>query len=303
MNLSSFEYFVVLSRERSFTRAARQLHITQQTLSTHIALLEEELGCQLVVRRVPLELTYAGGVFLRYSLQVLDSVKNLKREFCDITHNQKGVLRVGIAFTRGRAIMPGLISRFQRQYPNIEIHLAESDNRSLQQNLLNGEIDIAIVHFKNAPSELELLDFYREEIVLIVSKQLLSKLKTDTACFEQNGYLADLSLFSRCPFLMGNADDIAGRIGQNLIAQAGFVPDVKVRSDNIETLLSMCVQGVGACFCPENLARAVLSEEEMDKMKTYRLGEQAGYPIQFGVLKSNYQWNIISEFIRISRES
>lgn len=53
MNLQTMEYFSVLARERSFTRAAEALHITQQSLSGHIAAVEQELGVQLVVRRTP----------------------------------------------------------------------------------------------------------------------------------------------------------------------------------------------------------------------------------------------------------
>lgn len=53
MNFSSFDYFLALARERSYTRAADALHITQQSLSAAIAALERELGCPLVVRRTP----------------------------------------------------------------------------------------------------------------------------------------------------------------------------------------------------------------------------------------------------------
>lgn len=67
MNFSSMEYFAVLAQELSFTRAAERLHFTQQSLSSHIAGMEKELGCQLVVRHVPLELTYAGQTLLRYA--------------------------------------------------------------------------------------------------------------------------------------------------------------------------------------------------------------------------------------------
>lgn len=302
MNLSSFRYFHVLARERNFTRAAQQLHISQQTLSSHIASLEEELGCKLVVRRVPLELTYAGTVFLRYSKQILDNMKNLHREFCDITANQKGVLRIGIASTRGRAVMPLLITRFQKQYPNIEIQLSEDVNQALHHNLLNGEVDIAIAHFKSTTAEIELSDFYCEEIVLLISEQLLQQLHEKGNEFSLNHGDIDLSQFRHCPFLMGNADDIAGNIGWMLIAQAAFRPVVKARSDNIETILSLCVQGAGACFCPANLAEAVLSPAERSTLKMFHLGNQAKYSIQFGVLKANYQWKIISEFIRIAKE-
>ena len=82
MNLSSFEYFTVLARERQFTKAARLLHITQQSLSAHISALEEELGCPLVIRRVPLELTYGGMTFLNYAERILNELSCMRREFC-----------------------------------------------------------------------------------------------------------------------------------------------------------------------------------------------------------------------------
>ena len=106
MNFHSLDYFLVLAREKNFTRAAEALHITQQSLSSHIAGLEKELGCTLLVRRTPLELTYAGRTFLRYAESIGQTRQAMEREFCDISENQKGELRVGIAYTRGRAIMP-----------------------------------------------------------------------------------------------------------------------------------------------------------------------------------------------------
>ena len=63
MNFLSMDYFLMTAEKRSFTKAADALHITQQTLSTHIANLEQELDCKLFVRHVPLELTYAGEIF------------------------------------------------------------------------------------------------------------------------------------------------------------------------------------------------------------------------------------------------
>lgn len=133
MNFHSLDYFLMLAREKNFTRAAEALHITQQSLSSHIAGLEKELGCTLLVRRTPLELTYAGRTFLRYAESIGQTRQAMEREFCDISENQKGELRVGIAYTRGRAIMPRLIPAFQRQYPNVEITLLEGSNDAIQR--------------------------------------------------------------------------------------------------------------------------------------------------------------------------
>ena len=303
MNFSSFDYFIVLARERNFTRAAQQLHITQQSLSSHIASLEEELGCLLLVRHVPLELTYAGTVFLKYAKSIQQELSNMHREFCDITENQKGILRVGIAFTRGRAIMPRLISKFQELYPNIEVHISEAANKALLYNLLEGEIDLAIANFEGTVQDVDLLDFYEENVVLLVENKLMQQLERGNKNIALQISRGDFSGLSSCPFLLGSYDNIAGRIGRTLIEKAGFKPIIKTTSDNIETLLLLCLQGAGACFCPENLAKAVIPPGVFEKINLFHLGEQAQYPIRFGFLKTSYQWKIISEFIRMAQRN
>ena len=179
MNFHSLDYFLVLAREKNFTRAAEALHITQQSLSSHIAGLEKELGCTLLVRRTPLELTYAGRTFLRYAESIGQTRQAMEREFCDISENQKGELRVGIAYTRGRAIMPRLIPAFQRQYPNVEITLLEGSNDAIQKALLSGGIDLAIAGFPRPLPGVVLEDYYLEHIVLCLSDGLLAQCGID----------------------------------------------------------------------------------------------------------------------------
>ena len=141
MNFQSMEYFAAVAKNRSFTRAADALHITQQTLSAHIAGIERELGCPLLIRHIPLELTYAGEVFLRYATEFNTKYDCMLHEFGDILNNQTGKLRIGIAFTRGHAIMPELIAAFQKEYPGVDVELVESSNDVLQKYLLDGTID------------------------------------------------------------------------------------------------------------------------------------------------------------------
>lgn len=298
MNFSSMEYFAVLARERSFTKAAQQLHITQQSLSSHIAALERELGCPLLVRRIPLRLTYAGSVFLHYAENIRRELDCMNREFCDITKYQKGVLRIGIAFTRGHAIMPELIARFQMRYPNIEIHLSEATNRALHQKLLDGDVDLAVANFPDTLQGVELRDFYGEEIVLLISNELFARtcpLPEEEA--REHIAAGDLTVLAQCPFILGNSRDIAGELGLNLLRQSNLRPAVRARSDNMETLLSLCIRSVGACFCPENLVRATLTEEQAAVLKIFSLPDTAKYPIRFGYLKSACQWSILSEFM------
>lgn len=302
MNFLSMEYFAAVAREKSFTKAAEKLHITQQTLSAHIAAIERELGCQLLLRHVPLKLTYAGQVFLRYAAAFQQEYTAMKQEFCDITNSQRGILRVGIAHTRGRAIMPALIDAFQRQYPDISIYLVEASNDVLHKYVLAGDVELAIANFPEVLQGMELRDFYREEMVLLASGELLAAHGVDRARAAEEIVRGDLSALAGCPFVLGTPGDINSRIGLSVLRQSGLRPTIRAESDNVETLLSLCLRGVGACFCPKNLMQTALSPEQLASLEIFCLGGSAEYPIRFGYLKQPYQWSMISEFIRISRQ-
>ena len=302
MNFHSLDYFLVLVREKNFTRAAEVLHITQQSLSSHIAGLEKELGCTLLVRRTPLELTYAGRKFLHYAESIGQTRQTMEREFCDISENQKGELRVGIGFTRGRAIMPRLIPAFQRQYPNVEIMLREFSNDAIQKALLSGGIDLAIAAYPKAPPSIELADYYTEHTVLCLVDSLLVQCQIDLDVRRNEIAAGDLHSLRDCPFVLGSAADIGGHIGRELLRASGISPISKATSENVETLLALCVQGVGACFCPENLLQTALSPEQLAQLHILPLCPSASYPICFGYLRRSYPWSVLSEFIRIARE-
>lgn len=299
MNFATLEYFEMLARERSFTRAAERLHITQQSLSSHMAKLEKELGCQLIVRHVPLELTYAGEVFLTYATTIREQYVTMCQEFWDISQNDEGVLRVGIAFTRGRTILPDIIMAFQAAHPNIRVALVEATNEALRQKLVEGEVDLAIAFFPAPLSGVALRDFYQEEVVIMVSRELFANLYGEEAeerilRLEQGDYTA----LNGCPLVLGSMEDIGGRIERDLIMRAGIArPRIVATSNNSETHLALCVRGAGACLCSETLARAALTSEQMESLLTIRLGDAARYPIRFGFREKPYQWSIIDEFM------
>ena len=304
MNFSSMEYFTVLARERSFTRAAEQLHITQQSLSAHIAGMEQELGCPLVVRRIPLELTYAGSVLLRYAEDFQQSYIAMQREFSDISGNQKGLMRVGVAPTRGRALLPDAISRFQQSYPNITVELAEASNGKLHQMLRNGGLDIAIADFPDAMPGIVLQDFYQENVVLLIGETLFQSVYGPFAEGVAHQFMeGDFSRLQSCPLVMGTLDDIDGRIGYDLLDRAGIhAPVIRSVSHNVGLLLMLCLRGIGACFCPENLARAMLSEADFGKLLRFSLGDATMYTIRFGYRRQSYQWSVLSAFMAIAGE-
>lgn len=304
MNFSSMEYFIVLSKELNFTRAAEKLHLTQQSLSAHIAGLEKELGCRLLVRSPHLELTYGGRVFLQYAQDFHKKYLAMQRQFCDISQNHRGVLRIGSASARGRTILPECIAAFQEQYPNVEILLTEGSNKTLIQNLLDGDIDLAIADFPKAIQGIVLQDFYTEEIALVVDKHLFQQVYGDQEEQVLQEFQAKkFAALARCPLVLGNEDDIDGRMGLKLLKAFHIEePVFRARSHNVGMLLTLCRKGIGACFCPVNLMERNLAEQEKDRLYVFPLGDKARYPICFGCKETTYSWSIISLFMNVAKE-
>ena len=92
MNFLPMQYYLEVVKEKSISHAAARFHITQQTLSAHIAALEKELGCTLFRRKPDFALTYAGHVFYEYARRFDSLYRSMRQEFDDISGNEAGEL-------------------------------------------------------------------------------------------------------------------------------------------------------------------------------------------------------------------
>lgn len=300
MNFQTIEYFLAVEEKRSITKAAQSLYITQQTLSAHIAALEKEVGCQLFVRHVPLELTYAGSVFLRYAQSISRDHRSLLREMNDISKNECGLLRVGVTHTRGRIVMPSLVQSLQEQHPGIQVQIIDGTNEALERLLVNDEVDIAIGRFASIRPGFERRLFYREEIVLVVAETLL-----DEAFAEEKETMwaqlqaGDLTGLQNLTYVAPHPEDIAGQVGEMILSRAGVIAQMKAGAEDIQTLIQLAANGVGACFCPENAVSMALGADEREIVRILHFSTlETQCDISFIWKTDSYQWSIMEDFMR-----
>ncbi len=300
MNFTSLDYFIALSQERSFTKAAARLHVTQQTLSAHISQLEKEMDCKLVVRQIPLELTWAGRVFYNHALLIRKNADTMRKEISDAAEEVTGVLRLGISPNRGHAILPNILTAYTKKYPGIHVELTEGINLVLTKKLLDGDIDLTIAYFKEDMPGVTQEKFYTEEIILLVSKKLLKAIgKEKELPVLKSRKAGCMKPLADCPFLQTGGGTVQGRLALRLFAEADMNPPVIVLSDNLELLIELCAKGVGALLCPENQARRNLSAEELEGMHIIRLAHSQRQ-ISFGYRKELRQWKPMANFISLA---
>ena len=300
MNFLSMKYFVVLAEERSFTKAAEKLHVTQQTLSAHVAGLEKESGAKLFIRHVPLELTDAGRVFYRYARIIRRNEMALERELTDAAGMGRGTLRIGVAPSRGQVVLTPGIESFRKSCPGIRIRLVEMANDMLWTALARDEIDLVLARAPEALPGIACIPFAEEYSVLYLSDDLAEALWGEkkgeilSSLSERNRELPES--FAECPFLLNSESDITGALARRLFRDAAIDPVIAVESESMGTMLKLCVDGAGAYFCPESLAEKLLPRSAQKKLHRITF-EDGKYEISFGYQKSAERWSMIGRFI------
>ena len=225
MNILPMQYFLKVVNEKSISRAAEQLHITQQALSGHMNALEKELGCTLFLRRPCFQLTYAGQVFYDYAGRFDRLYRSMQTQFHDIAMDDRGELRIGITPMRGRYLLPHLLEEYRTLHPNICIRITESTNEDLLNQLLEKRIELFIA---NIPEEIPLITtmpFLEEEPYLYIPIALLSPEK------QQQLGRGDFSPLAACPFLLSES----GSKSRILIDSFFEKHNIRLPDESVET--------------------------------------------------------------------
>ncbi len=259
MNITNLEYFVAAAQELNISKAAKKLYITQQSLSSHIARLEEELGAKLFDRSHGLKLTYAGECTLRIAKEMLALNNLMVVQLDDIENQRRGVLRLGVGIrAKGYIILPKVLPRFHTLYPNVDLQLDVARNPDLREKLYAGDLDVLIGPRSKTrlPSNISDHVLYTEPFCLIVPQKVMKMLfPANTAAvvrsFSRGMNASDLTAFADAPFLLREPGQIIREEASSLFSKAGIQPPVVLECVDTETIVSLCVSGMGCTFAYE----------------------------------------------------
>ena len=311
INFLNLEYFLVAAEELNFTRAAKRLFISQQSLSNHISNLEKEFDVVLFNRTTPLTLTYAGQALKGKARKILELRDETYRELADIKDFSIGQLTIGLSHTRGRMILPEILPCYKERFPNIDLRLVEGNSSTLASALLHGDVDLVIDMQPFKAENTETIPLCEEEILLAVPDAVLERTFPGRReeIKEQLKQHTDLTLLRDCPFLLINKGNRVRTIADEMFEEAQMTPNVVLETENIETVLGLCIKGMGITFYP----RMFISGHQEFRQKM----QQQNSPVSFysldyakahGILaigyhKGHYMSQATKEFIRIAKET
>lgn len=168
MDLKQLEYFVRVAEMGSFTRAAIALDVAQPALSRQVRLLEVELRQNLLIRNGRGALpTEAGKLLLAHSRGILHQVSRAKEELGRVRGSLAGRVAVGMATSLARVLTVPLITAFRQAMPDATISISEGLSVALQEALINGRLDIAVLYNAVPGSEIEVTPLLEEELLLV----------------------------------------------------------------------------------------------------------------------------------------
>lgn len=310
INFLNLEYFLTAAEELNFTRAAKRLYISQQSLSNHISNLEKTFEVELFQRTTPLTLTYAGQILRKRARQILDLREETYQEIADIKDFSKGQLTIGISHTRGRKILPEILPAYKERFPGIQLHLKEGNSSELDSDLRHGDVDLIVGLLPFLVENIETVPICEEDILLVVPDSVLEKAFPGQLSEIKKKLMenTDLSLLRECPFLLINPGNRVRVLADEMFEEAQFSPNIILETENIETVMALSAKGMGITFCP----KMFISSHEETQSFSHRFSNLNFYSLNYpkahsvlaiGYHKGHYMSRATEEFIRIAKET
>ena len=263
--LQQLRILKAVATEKNFTKAAEILYISQPSLSKQIKTLEKNLDILLINRENnKISLTENGKVFLQYSERILALCEESCRALIDLKNGDRGNLTVGASQTIGTYLMPRVLALFAQNYPQIDLKVQVNSTRLIANNVLNREIDIAVVGGE-IPNELRknltIKHFVEDELSLIISKShpFAKKKKIN----KENLYYLN--------FITLNSNSTIRKFIDNILIQNGIeTKQLKIimQFNSIEGIKTAVSLGLGAAFVSSS---AIEKEVELKTIEILKI--------------------------------
>ena len=243
MTFRQMEIFIAVSKYNSINKAAEALVISQQSASKSLQLLEEELGCQLLLRSPSgARLTEKGYYILREFNEILQKRDALNSGVQDLPSDRRAPLLVGMSYGVLSALPAEILPSFSEAHPDTELFFQDYTDAVLQEKLVRGEVDIALlagpVSLDNVLSE----PVKTEAVYLCIPKKH--------------------PLYHRCILTMRSLEPYAFimfsdqyNIRYNFLKscrQAGFTPQILLSSSDFHSLKELSIQTQSLMIAPEH---------------------------------------------------
>ncbi len=254
MDISRLETFCKVYEVRSFSVAARELYISQPTVSTHILFLERQLSQPLFDRVgksvIP---TRAGEMLYKYAIEIIRLIRQAKEEIQMLSNKMVGEVKVGGSTIPANYILPFVLNSYREKYPEVSISLQIGDSVDVQNKVCDGLLEIGVVGAAGDMGELVFDPFLEDELVFVGKRSYLEGCDT----------LEDIL---RLPWIMREKGSGTRRaIEEGLLKEGVRIKDLNIRAMvfSTEVLLKCIKEGVGISVTSRLAAAELMNIPDM----------------------------------------
>lgn len=294
MNLKQLEAFVQVSESGSFSKAAKELFLTQPTISVHISSLEKELNVRLFIRNTKeVSLSDDGKDLYRYAKQITDLEKAIEERFYMDSDDGKHFITIAASTIPAQYLLPKVLMCYRERYPKEQIKIMETDSSEVVTQVVDHMVDVGFTGTVLEKKHCKYIPFYKDELAVITPDTPEYRILK-----EQNR--DDIDWIKRKPLILREEGSGTRKEAEKQLKNAGISMedlDIVASIANQETIKKSVKQGMGITV----LSR--LAAEDEDGLLIFPIpGADEGRDINL-VYNKNYQMTRSADrFIRIVKE-
>ena len=271
MNIDHLKSFFMVAKVGNFTKAARELFLTQPAVSQHIQALEHFYNTVLFDRTGrKIMLTRQGEMLLEHTEELLNQFKEIETLFQGLNSMSRGRLDIATSAVVGTYMLPKILGSYNAAYPDIEMELKAGNTHQVTNLVLEGQVDFG---FAAGPAsqypELETDIVHTEKMVAVVSpKNPLAQLET-----------VHLEDFGRTPFISREQGTQTRQFVRNWLARSEEeTGELKfIELENVETVKRVVEEGFGISVIPETAVQREVEDNRLVIVNLEGFEEEASF--------------------------
>jgi len=243
MELRQLEYFLMVSKVNSFTRAAERLYVSQPTVTNAVRSLEDELGIQLFDRsQKQAILTTEGKVFCNHVENLMHDVVKTISTINDLKNLNNGVIQIGLTPLAGIYPAPQLLAKFKNTYPALQLVFIEENVPDIHKLLIEDKLDLGITICDNNTS----IKFSR----LSIQELVFCCYKDHSLAEKENIELTELI---HEPFITFKEGCLLRNVIVDEFTRINTMPSIAFESNHIQTIKNLIACKAGISILPKDL--------------------------------------------------
>lgn len=264
MNYEHLKTFIAVVEKKSFSEAARALHMSQPTVSSHIKSLEKHLDTTLFKRTTKhMDVTHSTEILYRHAREIIKLTDIAENEIKNLSMSVNGRLAIACSLTIGESVLPKALGKFKRDYPLIQVSAKITNTEHILAQIRDHSLHIGLIEAPIQDPDLILESFMEDELVLIAAPDFFPNGKQDVKLVE----------LSSLPLILREQGSGTRKVMEDYLIKHGLNPshlNILLELGSNESIKLAVESKLGVSILSKD---SIKKEEKLQLLKKYGMNE------------------------------